>query len=265
MKSEVAEAYEVFAPIYDEFNQANDYETWLDVLLTEAERYGLRHGRALDVGCGTGKAFGPLLRRGWRVHGCDLSPGMLEQARRKYNGSVQLDTADLRELPCFGEFDLVLVLNDVINYLTADGDLERAFGSIRASLAPAGLLIFDSNTLSLFAEYFGSGYSEGISQGRWRWSGLTDDVRPGGTYEARLSGEGVETHIHRERHHPIADVKAALEAASLECLAVLGQHEGGGRIVLADPPDESRDPKLIYFVAMGEMPAGQSLPRLRSS
>jgi SAM-dependent methyltransferase len=252
MKGEAAEAYEAFAPIYDEFNRANDYEMWVDLLLAEAERYGLRRGRALDAGCGTGQAFGPLLRRGWLVHGCDLSPEMLEEARRKVDASVRLDVADLRELPCFGEFDLVLALNDVINYLTADGDLERAFNGIRANLAPSGLLIFDANTLSLFAEHFGSGCAEGegMGRGRWRWSGLTKDVRPGGIYEARVSGDGVETHVHRQRHHPSADVKAALGAAGLECLAVLGLQEIDGKIALLDPADESRDPKLIYFAAV---------------
>jgi predicted TPR repeat methyltransferase len=250
MISEVADAYEAFAPIYDEFNQTNDYEMWFDVLLAEAERHGLRRGTALDVGCGTGQAFGPLQRRGWLVHGCDLSPRMLEQARRKVDASVRLDNADIRELPRFGEFDLVLALNDVINYLTAKGDLERAFTCVRANLAPSGLFIFDSNTLSLFAEYFSSGHAERMSHGRWQWSGLTDAVRAGGIYEARLSGEGVETHVHRERHHPIADVKAALGAAGLECHAVLGQQETGDEIALRNPPDESRDPKLIYIAAV---------------
>ncbi|HET9198178.1 MAG TPA: methyltransferase domain-containing protein [Solirubrobacterales bacterium] len=250
MSGEVIETYDAVAPIYDEFTEINDYEMWFDALLAEGERHGLRRGRALDVGCGTGRAFGPLLRRGWLVQGCDLSPGMLEQARRKVDASVRLDNADIRELPRFGEFDLVLALNDVINYLTADGDLERAFGRVRANLAPSGLFVFDSNTLSLFEEYFATGYAEGMSHGRWQWSGLTDRVQPGGIYEARLAGDGVETHIHRERHHPIADVKAALGAAGLKCLAVLGQQEKGDRIALLDPPDESRDLKLIYFVAL---------------
>jgi SAM-dependent methyltransferase len=56
--------YDAFAPIYNEFNHLNDYEMWLgEVLLPELEKHGLKRGRALDVGCGTGRAFGLPLRR----------------------------------------------------------------------------------------------------------------------------------------------------------------------------------------------------------
>jgi SAM-dependent methyltransferase len=249
MTNDVAEAYEAFAPIYDEFNHLNDYDMWLGVLLSELEKHGLRKGRVLDVGCGTGKAFEPMLRRGWQVRGCDLSPGMLEQARQKFGDAVPLAQADLRELPSFGEFELVLALNDVVNYLTEDGDLERALAGIRANLAPGGLVLFDSNTLALFEEYFVSGDVEGMSHGRWRWCGLSEGIQPGGTFEARLSGDGVATHVHRERHHPVPHMRAAMAAAGLECLAVLGQQEVDGKVVLLDPPDEVRDPKLIYIAS----------------
>jgi SAM-dependent methyltransferase len=96
-------AYESFAPVYNEFNHQNDYEMWLgQALLPELERHGLERGRALDVACGTGRAFAPLLRRGWRVRGCDLSPAMLERARQEGGDLVELDVADMRELPTYG-------------------------------------------------------------------------------------------------------------------------------------------------------------------
>jgi SAM-dependent methyltransferase len=82
-------AYEAFAPIYNEFNYLNDYEMWLGRhLLPALEEHGLRQGRALDVACGTGRAFGPLLRRGWEVRGCDLSPSMLKRAGEEAGGRV---------------------------------------------------------------------------------------------------------------------------------------------------------------------------------
>src|SRR5262249_57177664 len=51
-------------------------------------RLGLRAGdRVLEVGCGTGSNFPHLVRavgRTGHVYGVDLSPGMLERARKRY-------------------------------------------------------------------------------------------------------------------------------------------------------------------------------------
>jgi SAM-dependent methyltransferase len=241
------EAYQAMASIYDDFNYRNDYEMWFGALLPELEKRGLNHGRLLDVGCGTGRAFEPMLRRGWEIQGCDLSSGMLAEARRKFGDAVALDVADARELPVYGEFDLAWALNDVVNYLTEDGDLEQALSGIRANLAPAGMVLFDSNTLSLFRSDFGSGDSEGMSVGDWTWRGLSSEVEAGGTYEAQISGAGVETHIHRERHYTVEEVGAAMVAAGLEPLVALGQQEIDGQVVLVDPPDERRDHKIIHI------------------
>jgi SAM-dependent methyltransferase len=234
------QAYEIFAPIYDEFNATNNYELWLgEVLLPELAKHGLRTGRVLDVGCGTGRAFEPMLQRGWEVIGCDLSPAMLEQARRKF--------ADSRELPLLGEFDLVWALNDVLNYLVEDGDLKRALAGMRANLAPGGLVLFDADTLGLFEVSYASGDAEGMSVGEWRWVGQTERVEPGGVFEALVHGGEVESHVHRVRHHPPEEVLEAMAAAGLKCLAALGQSEVDGRIVLEEPADERRDSRTIYI------------------
>jgi len=240
-------AYQAFASIYDDFNYLNDYEAWFGALLPELEKRGLKKGRLLDVGCGTGRAFEPMLRRGWEIQGCDVSTAMLEQAKRKHGDEVPLAVADARDLPVFGEFELVWALNDVVNYLTADGDLERALAGMRSNLAADGMVLFDSNTLSLFRADFASGDSATMSVGEWRWNGISNAIEPGGTYEAQVSGGGVETHVHRERHYPPETVRATMETAGLECLAALGQQEKDGRILLVDPLDEMRDHKIVYI------------------
>jgi SAM-dependent methyltransferase len=249
VSDDAAQAYEAFAEVYDDFNYLNDYEMWLGALLPELEKRGLRKGRVLDVGCGTGRAFEPLLRGGWEIHGCDVSAGMLSQARAKFGDAVPLDLADARELPRFGEFDLVLALNDVVNYLIDDGDLERGLTAMRANLAPGGLLLFDANTLDAFESSFSGGDSDLMSVRQWRWHGLAETVEPGGTYEARVSGGDLEPHIHRQRHHPVEHVQAVMTAAGLQCLAALGQQEMDDGILLTDPPDEARDYKVIYIGA----------------
>lgn len=242
-------AYEKFAEIYDDFNYRNDYEMWLGrKLLPELERRGLRTGQALDVGCGTGRAFPPLLQRGWRVHGCDLSPAMLARAREQFADAVELDVADMRELPDFGSFELVLSMNDAVNYLTEDGELEQALRGMRANLAPDGLLLFDCNSLLLFRLAYEPMEDEVENDGRrWTWTGLgrEDESKP--IYRVRIEGDGVEPIVNRERYFRIDEVEAAIAAAGLELVAVLGQREEGSEVVMREPPDEERDHKIVYI------------------
>lgn len=261
MPESAEESYDRFAAVYDEANAQNDYEMWLGrALLPELEKHGLRKGWALDVGCGTGQAFGPMLERGWKVFGCDLSAEMLAEAERKFGSQVGLQKVDARELssvrppaelPEENGFDLVMLLNDVVNYLTEDGDLGKVFDGVRRNLHPDhGLAVFDTNTLSLFRDSFVTGALERDAQG-WEWQGLTESDAPGTVFEARLSGDGIETHIHRQRHWTGEQVRGALEEAGLRCLAALGQREEEGGVVLSDSPDEERDHKVIYIASLG--------------
>jgi hypothetical protein len=101
--------------------------------------------------------------------------------------------------------------------------------------------------LGLFRSDFASGDSAAMSVGEWRWRGISAEIEPGGTYEAQVTGGGVETHVHRERHYPPETVRATMEASGLEFLASLGQQEGKDGVLLVDPPDEMRDHKIIYI------------------
>lgn len=254
-----AEAYDRYAPVYDKSNAQNNYELWLGAtLLPELEKHGLRKGSALDIGCGTGRAFEPLLSRGWSVVGCDVSPGMLAEAQRKFGDSIQLIEADARNLRCLyelsehslGGFDLIVLLNDIVNYMTEDGDLEQLFGGVQRNLnRDHGLVVFDVNTLALYQEASEAlRMEERMDAGDLEWQSLTTEMTPGSIYEARLSGREVETHVHRQRHWTSEQISSALRASSLRLLATLGQQEVGDEILLKDPP-EARDPKVIYIAA----------------
>lgn len=242
-------AYEAFAPIYNDFNHLNDYEMWLGrALLPALEEHGLRHGRVLDIGCGTGRAFAPLLRRGWQIQGCDLSPAMLERARKEGGDQVALAVADMRELPVFGEFELIISLNDPVNYLLGDEDLERAFAGMHANLADGGLVIFDCNSLSTFKSTYSTEVREVEHGGRrWIWRGVGEVGGDPNMYESRIEGDDIETISHQERYRSEPEVRDALKAAGLEALAVLGMEEVGTEVVLSEPPEEGRHYKVIYI------------------
>jgi SAM-dependent methyltransferase len=242
------EAYEALARVYDDFTAHHDYELWVGNLLPKARGHGLSGRRLLDVGCGTGKSFLPMLARGWEVTACDISPSMLALARAKAGGLAELSVADMRELPVFGEFDLVQALDDAVNYLLSGEELEQALSGMRANLAPGGLLMFDLNTLHSFRTFFAEEQQVERRGRRLTWRGQgSSETPPGTTSEARFEIEGggeVETHVHLQHHFPEAEVRERLEAVGLELLDIWGH---GFDAVPKQPVDELVHTKAVYF------------------
>jgi SAM-dependent methyltransferase len=246
-------AYEAIAPFYDDFTAHHDYELWLGNLMPELKRLGLQGDRLLDVACGTGKSFIPMLERGWQVTASDISAAMVELAGRKVGDTVGLSVADMRDLPDFGEFDLVWCLDDAINYLLSGEELEQALRGMRRNLGPGGLLMFDVNTIDAYRTFFAEEVVVERDGRRLIWKGRsTPDVQPGAISEASFEvlppegadGPRIQPEMHRQRHFPEAEVLAKLEAAGFECLEVFGH---GDDAVLRQPLDDEAHSKAVYI------------------
>lgn len=247
-------AYEAIAPVYDEFTAHHDFDLWLNNLFPKLEKHGLTGDRLLDVGCGTGKSFLSMLRRGWRVTGCDVSAAMLEVARQKAgDDNAELVQADMRELPVLGSFNLVWALDDAINYLLSQGEFVNALEGMRRNLAPTGLLMFDVNTIEVFRTFFAEEVVVEHGDSRLTWRGLgSPDFESGSIAEAEFSAfpkSGPPTPIipvaiHRERHFSEQEVLEALRAAGLECLDVYGHEDDA---IPRRPLDEGAHTKAVYI------------------
>lgn len=252
-------AYEAIAPVYDDFTAHHNYDLWLGELVPQLRRHGLSGKRLLDVGCGTGKSFLPMLERGWEVVACDISPSMLELARAKTGDAVELSVADMRALPELGEFDLVWALDDAVNYLLSAEELGQALSGMRRNLAPDGLLMFDVNTLFAYRTFFAEEETVVRDGRRLVWRGQASaDAAPGSICESRFEveadgGEEIEPHVHRQRHFPEEEVLAALESAGLECLDVFGH---GHDAVLEQPLEDLTHTKAVYIARLA--PANRS-------
>src|SRR3954469_19414203 len=112
------EAYELLAPFYDLYTNKYGHEGWLATIEAIALEHGLRGSRLLDVGCGTGKSFLPMLARGYEVTAFDISPAMAARACEAAAGSeAEVLVADVRDLPQLGRFDIATALDDALNYM----------------------------------------------------------------------------------------------------------------------------------------------------
>ena len=101
----VTSAYGPLARFYDRFTADYAYDQWMDGVDGWAHANGLRGRDLLDVACGTGKSFAPMLDRGYAVTACDISPEMVAEAHRKHGARADIFVADMRELPWEERFD----------------------------------------------------------------------------------------------------------------------------------------------------------------
>jgi predicted TPR repeat methyltransferase len=109
----------------------NEFRTWLAARTVDA----------VDLGCGTGLC-GPLLRPWARtLTGVDVSPNMLEEARRKggYDSLVEDDI--VRYLAARPASADLIVAADVLIYI---GDLAPVFAGAFEAVRPGGLFAFST-------------------------------------------------------------------------------------------------------------------------
>jgi SAM-dependent methyltransferase len=246
--SDTRVAYDELALVYDGLTAHHDHEGWLAQLLGVAGDHGLAGRRLLDVACGTGKSFMPLVRRGFDVTACDISPRMAARARRRARGhGVRVHVADMRRLPLLCEgADLVTCLDDAVNYLLDADELRVGLCGMRRNLRPGGLLLFDVNTLATYRAVFCDGLSWRSGAHTYASVGEPRAVCAGGLFATTLRARRGEKLLaesrHVQRHHPVAELERALSAAGMEALAVYGSASDG---VPVRPPDEQHHTKLI--------------------
>src|SRR6266516_970152 len=231
-------AYELLAPFYDLYTHDYEHDRWLANIEAIALGHGLTGHRLLDVGCGTGKSFVPMLARGYEVTACDISPGMVERAREAGEASgAQVLVADARELPDLGAFDLAMALDDALNYLLSDGELAMVFAGVARNLRPGGLFVFDLNTLLTYRQLFTRDMATEVGDAFFCWRGeeRSEELVPGSiaasvieVFHSDGRGECWRRYSsrHVQRHHPPATVECLLHDAGLELLSRRGQMSG---------------------------------------
>ena len=230
-------AYDSIASVYDNINSEIDYSAWADFIEESFKKYlPAKPELVLDLACGTGSMTLELHTRGYDMIGADMSEDMLSQAYEKaYDkeiSGVLFLKQDMRCFELYGTVGAVVCCLDSVNYLTADGDLDKCFACVHNYLDPDGLFIFDVNSPHKFENVYGNNAyvleDEGVYCG-WqneydRQSGVCDfylslfEETEDGTYERS------DEH-HRERCYSLDDLKNTLDACRLETLGVFSDFD----------------------------------------
>jgi SAM-dependent methyltransferase len=248
-------AYEATAAHYDRLTAHHDYDLWLGNLLPALRSRGLEGRRLLDVACGTGKSFLPMLARNWEVTGVDLSPAMLARACTKAGTRARLLVGDMRALPTLGSYDLVWCLDDALNYVLSVTELEACFTGFRRNLAVNGLCLFDVSALAMYRGFFAENTVIEDTYGRLSVLGQESSEFPAGAQAVALvevldeHGEFVQRVTHRQRHFPAEVIVGALERTGWRCLDVFGH---GYDAVLQQPLDERIHTKAVFIAKRDE-------------
>jgi SAM-dependent methyltransferase len=135
--------FDLYARFYD-----LDYGDF-DADLVMIQQFAARCGSpVLELACGTGRVLLPLARQGYRVTGVDISPAMLEVARRKVAAEgladrITLVEGDMREFALDSRFNLAFVAVNSFMHLLSTDDQLAALACIRRHLNPGGLLLVD--------------------------------------------------------------------------------------------------------------------------
>jgi len=128
--------------------------------------------RVLELGCGTGEDARHLAERGMSVHATDVSPAMLEVARRKTPETVTFEVQDANDLDVRGPFDGGFanfgVLNCVADLPTLATRLPIRLGGRFVAVVMAPFCLWETAWYLLHADL-------GRASRRWRPATATID------------------------------------------------------------------------------------------
>lgn len=216
--------YTSYAPIYRRSGQTawgEHMARWTLAMLAER---GVTPHMVVDWGCGDGAAAAIFCAAGCQVVGVDSSPAMLALARERELPGVRWLQADLRDAATGVGASLATAFYDTLNYLLSVADLQAAWRSIAASLAPGGYAVADVNTPYEYAVTWNGRHTvtadtddvlvvnrlrynarQGIARGKITWF----------AHDERCNGwrRGSETHL--QRAHSDDELAAAIQAAGL--------------------------------------------------
>lgn len=118
---------------------ATEIERTVDVLAELA-----RDGAALELAVGTGRVAIPLVARGIRVDGIDVSRAMTQRLSRKPGGSsIGVTIGDMTSTRVAGEYALVYLVFNTINNLTSQDAQVACFANAAAHLRPGGRFVVE--------------------------------------------------------------------------------------------------------------------------
>ena len=135
-KRESQKTFDKLAPRYDQHFYGSHGRQQYQRVLAAASTW--KFDSVLDVGCGTANLLSLLKRPNLKLAGADLSPGMIEEAKKRLGDGADLRVADSENLPWgAGSFDMVVNTDSFHHY----PDPMKALSEMRRVLKGEGHVV----------------------------------------------------------------------------------------------------------------------------
>jgi SAM-dependent methyltransferase len=208
----------------------------------------------LDVGCGDGALLVPLAARGYVMTGLEIDAAAIARCRgalAAHGASTSFIHADMERLDAVQQYDAVLAIDSVPNYLLDEERMVRLFVCFRQALRPGGVIVLDIwNMLAQWAIIdrpitYEKRHGETVIAFRELHHIDSWQSRMHIDLHATIRGpEGVREVRYEEvlRITTIPEMQQFLHAAGFETVRVFPHHEED------DEPEDN--PENLWFVAM---------------
>jgi 2-polyprenyl-3-methyl-5-hydroxy-6-metoxy-1,4-benzoquinol methylase len=220
----VKHKYDSQAPYYSASAHDAIEPLLLDRILTNVER----GGQVLVVGSGVGTECCALHEAGYRVHGIDFSPAMVESARKIAQDrklDIDFTQGDIRShREPAGSLVSILFTYDVYSFLPFAAERIELLRRMTGWLAPGA-------TLFLSARLVRRAYIRALLTIQWMRAGSLKTTAWGGSHTRYLTSDGV---LHRSfvQYFTLKRLQREVRAAGLAASAFHGGHfelRGSGR------------------------------------
>lgn len=230
------EAYTDFAGVYDIFMDETPYQQWCDTVIAVLQRYGIKQGLLLDLGCGTGTMTELLSAAGYDMIGVDCAQEMLNLAVAKRDVSGQdilYLCQDMRSFELYGTVKAAVSLCDSINYILEPEELKNVFSLVNNYLDPEGIFFFDFNTDYKYREVIGDTViAENREECSFIWENYFHEEVCINEYDVTVFVREEEeryrkfTETHYQRGYTLEEIRTLLEAGGMVFLEAFDADTG---------------------------------------
>lgn len=153
--------YNRFSDLYDKLVFDIDYKLYAENIAKILLEKNISDASILEIGCGTGNLTQEISKISKDILAFDISEEMLNHAYNKliYLENVNLIKYDMYKFPYEKyEFDAIVSLLDVINYIINPEKIKELFYKIYQGLRDGGVFIFDINSKYKLLEVLGNNH-----------------------------------------------------------------------------------------------------------